>query len=753
MTTWSMSSWAMLRRAGFPFDLLTPLCDDVFAEELRTAADRGEWDGLDGRFDQVLRDAVKQLVQAGRDERVLEAAYLSSPDAYERLRDWLDEDTGGVLNHRAKRRIQLLTMYLQRLCTKNETASFFGPLAWVRTASAGQPFGFAAPGPLRNQVFWSNWAIQQLAHLISADPQVRPALTPRTAPQVFLTEDGARRIDFAAHPPRVEYLAELAQERLRGLYELCDGQRTVADIGTALSLTPDELDEQLAVLVGCGALDLDITIPSGAPEPFAFLLDRVALLPDGPRRRWTAALEQVDDLRVRVKDAQGLAARIAAVQALNEGYAKTGAGDTARNAGRIASDRALYYEDCRQDWGVAALNGPAADSLREDFPVLLELLFQLPLVRLRARRTECHQWFVERFGPGAQETLDTVLAAAADTDLSGRLRGIDDRQRAGYPAPLSAVLHANQHLSQVVLPMSWARQHLDEGRFDAWALCSADLHLSATGDDAVRSGEFTWVVGEVHALHEVLAGPFAMLHPEPESLARDCAAHREELSDAIICEPLKPHHGKMSVRVGTGSPQIEFSARSAQPEQLRLVPAELRVRDVGPRLALYGERHGEIELMTPPEWSLVHEAGSLFGCFTGVRAYRMVDFVSGPAVEHLPRLQIGRFVLARESWWIEPMPARRKIFHFDNQRLAWQIKHDRGLPDQIFVSFKEEPKPIFVDFRNPLLVEIFVKGVQSSEHPIRITEMLPVPGRMWLDHGMGEHTNEFRIGFYRKADE
>ena len=38
----------------------------------------------------------------------------------------------------------------------------------------------------------------------------------------------------------------------------------------------------------------------------------------------------------------------------------------------------------------------------------------------------------------------------------------------------------------------------------AWALCSADLHLSAKDDDAVRSGEFTWVVGEVHALHEVL---------------------------------------------------------------------------------------------------------------------------------------------------------------------------------------------------------------------------------------------------------
>lgn len=753
MTAWSMSSWAMLRRAGFPFDLLTPLCDDVFAEELRAAADRGDWDGLAGRFDQVLHDSVKQLVQTGRDERVLEATYLSSPDAYERLRDWLDEDTGAALNHRAKRRIQLLTMYLQRLCTKNETASFFGPLAWVHTASAEEPFRFSAPGPLRNQVFWSNWAVQQLAQLISADPQVRPALTPRTVPQIFLTEGRARRIEFTAHPPQVQPLAELAEEPLRRLYELCDGNRTVADIGTALGATPDELDEQLTVLADCGALDVDIMIPSGAPDPFTFLLDRVALLPDDPRKRWTATLEQVDDLRARVKDAQGLTARIAAVQALNEGYARTGAGATARNAGKIASDRALWYEDCRQDWGVAGLTGPAAGSLREDFPVLLELLFQLPIVRLRARRAECHRWFVETFGPGVQETLDTVLAAAADTDLSNRLRVIDDRQRAEYPAPLSAVLHANKHLAQVVLPMSWAREHIGEEKFDAWALCSADLHLSATGDEAVRSGEFTWVVGEVHALHEVLAGPFAMLHPELESLVWDCAAHREELSNTVICEPLKPHHGKMSVRVNTGSPQIEFSARSAQPEQLRLTPVELRVRDVGSRLALHGERHGEIELMVPPEWSLANEAGSLFGCFTGVRAYRMVDFVSGPAVAHLPRLQIGRFVVARESWWIEPMPARRKIFHFENQRLAWQIKQDHGLPDQIFVTFKEEPKPIFVDFRNPLLVEIFVKGVQSSEHPIRITEMLPTPGSMWLDHGMGEHTNEFRIGFYRKADE
>jgi hypothetical protein len=732
-----MSSWAMLRRAGFPFDLLTPLRDNDFAEELRAAAEHGDWSGLPERFDNVLHRSVERLVLTGRDERLLEATYLSSPDAYARLRDWLPEPVGDTLNHRVKRRVQLLTMYLQRLCTKNETSSFFGPLAWVRTGSPDDRFEFADPGVLHNRMFWSNWAIQQLADLISADPAVRPWLTPRAAPQLL----GTRHIDFAEHPPEVREVPELAEEPLRSLFALCDGTRTVAELDAGALLDR---------LVEAGAVEVDISIPSGAPDPFGYLLDQVAQL---PAERWAAELNRLDGLRQRIQDAQGLAARIAAIEALNESYAATGAGETARAGGRIASDRALCFEDCRQDWGTASLAGPAAASLHEDFPGLLELLFQLPLARLRARRAECHQWFVEHFGAGAEETLDVVLAKAAETDLANRLRVIDDKQRAEYSAPLSAVLHANTHLAKVELPMSWAREHLGDAPFDAWALCSADLHLSAADDDAVRAGDFTWVVGEVHALHEVLSTPFAMLHPEPESLARDCATHREELSETLICEPLKPHKGKMSVRVNMGNPQVEFSARSAQPERLRLTPGELTVRDVGPRLALHGERHGEVELMVPPERWLKDEVGSVFGCFTGVRAYQMIDFVSGPTVPHLPRLQIGRFVLARETWTIEPEPAKRKIFAFDNQRLAWQLKHDHGLPDQIFVKFKEEPKPIFVDFRNPLLVEIFTKGVQSSEHPIRITEMLPGPGGMWLDHGLGQHTNEFRIGFYRKADE
>lgn len=754
MTEWTMSAWAMLRRAGFPFDLLSPMCDEEFADQLRKAAVDGDWTGPAARFDDVLRAAVRELVRAGSNDRVLEAVYLSSPEAYQRLHDWVREEhtDSAPLNHRAKRRVQLLTMYLQRLCTKNETASFFGPLAWVRTGAADQTFAFADPGELRNRVSWSNWAVQQLADLICADPQVWPALTPRATPWLLDTGDGACHVDFTKAPPGLTPVPELATEPLRGLRELCDGTRTVGQIARLRGVPPELLRAELAELAGHDAVHIGFTIPSGAPDPFAVLRDQVATLPDGPRETWLALLSDLDGHRARIEGADGLTERIAAVEALNERYRATGAGDTARKGGKMASDRTLWFEDCRQDWGTALLAEPAADSLRTDFPVLLEALFQLPLARLRAHRAACHEWFTERFPPGSTQTLATALGVAAETELAELLRAVDDKQRASGSAVISDVLYANSHVSTVELPMSWARDAIAGQRFDAWALCSADLHLSARDDDAVRAGEFSWVLGEVHALHEVLAGPFALLHPEPESLFADCDAHRRGLSDAVICEPVKPHKGKMSVRVPTGGPQIEFAALSGGPEQLRLAPGELTIRDLGDRLGLFARRHGEIELAVTPQVALAKEAFSLLRCFTGVRAYQMVDFLRETVVDHLPRLRIGRFVLGRETWWLEPMPARRTIFHFDNQRLAWRIKHEHGLPDRVFVRFAEEPKPIFVDFRNPLLVEMFVKGMQSSEHRVRVTEMLPAPGNMWLDHGLGEHTNEFRIGFYRSAD-
>jgi hypothetical protein len=74
----------------------------------------------------------------------------------------------------------------------------------------------------------------------------------------------------------------------------------------------------------------------------------------------------------------------------------------------------------------------------------------------------------------------------------------------------------------------------------------------------------------------------------------------------------------------------------------------------------------------------------------------MVDTVRvNENFRHLPRLTVGRTVLARETWWLPPIGRTRRDQNLvpANQRAMWRIKQEFGLPDQAYVRFAEEPWP------------------------------------------------------------
>src|SRR5437764_1198822 len=63
------------------------------------------------------------------DSRFQEAVFLSSPHMYASgLRRYLESEPRPNRSSEDKRFERQLTMYLQRVCTKNETTSFFGPI-------------------------------------------------------------------------------------------------------------------------------------------------------------------------------------------------------------------------------------------------------------------------------------------------------------------------------------------------------------------------------------------------------------------------------------------------------------------------------------------------------------------------------------------------------------------------------------------------------------------------------------------------
>ena len=74
------------------------------------------------------------------------------------------------------------------------------------------------------------------------------------------------------------------------------------------------------------------------------------------------------------------------------------------------------------------------------------------------------------------------------------------------------------------------------------------------------------------------------------------------------------------------------------------------------------------------------------------------------------------------------------------------------MPRFVFFKAPVEPKPCYLDFESPILVDIFCKMVRRTQEAghadgrIQISEMLPRPDQIWLtDAANNRYSSEFRI--------
>lgn len=144
------------------------------------------------------------------------------------LWDELNEVSGeaakpGPRNNAARKLEQSLLMYLQRIATKNDTFSEFGPSGWG-TVAAGQPgkeLSFAAEsGVAAREVFLERWTAHAIAAAINADPETPPQErleVPALDPHPFrvLFEDVSKWPDGPSRSrwlPQLEKIADFAAD-------------------------------------------------------------------------------------------------------------------------------------------------------------------------------------------------------------------------------------------------------------------------------------------------------------------------------------------------------------------------------------------------------------------------------------------------------------------------------------------------------------------------------------------------------------
>jgi lantibiotic biosynthesis dehydratase-like protein len=708
------------------------------------------WAGWDDRCRDRLRAAAAALRTEFRDDPLLRDALLLSNEAsFDVFAAWLDgdEDPGSP---RSRRMADSLACYLQRFTTKNETHAHFGPvdIGRVDRTAAGLRW---EPAGLRRRAYLSHWAAERIAAAISAGAGPE-RIRPRRRPWVFLRDGVVHRYEFtspdglsmdwrfrAADPVAVTP-AEAE------LLDLCDGAATVAELSARLSR------DVTAELAGLARRDLvvdRIEVPVGSADPLA---DLRAADPGAPA---------LTGLARALATVPAAADRPAAIRALGERFtALTGAAAN-RGTGLHYADRNVFYEECHGRLADLRVGRTFADLVESELAPVYSLMLAAPRLRIIRERAVLADWVARRFGPGTDVPLDLFYRAYFD-DRPALLAACDvvDAEVAALDRDLSDLLltGADRAGTEVVLSAERLAAFLERCPDGPPAVCNPDVMVAAADPEAFARGDFLAVVGDCHGTRELLShsslGPL-IAETEPGFAAEVTAAYQSLLEPGErLCDLARSHPDKTAVRVPLGMPDVEIYGRSGRDRREVLQPRDMVLRHEGGTVHLYAHGVAErLRMLAPPSGGPSIRLDPL-APLAFPRRLGGLGLQAGH-LAYVPRIRTGRTVLQRRIWRV-PAEEIRGVGPGGVARqgdaaelfAATLLRRRYGLPEQVFVKFEAEPKPLYVDFAAPVLVRQMFRFARQASGPAVVSEMLPDAGGLWLHRDGSRFTSEIRCAMF-----
>jgi Lantibiotic dehydratase, N terminus len=710
------------------------------------------------------RDAYRELFAGARKKNSETICEIASSAAFREALTWQNRaalrtaldpilhqaKNGSSRGSPERQHEELVASYWQRYCAKNDTIGFFGPVAWAQFA-LGMDGLAMKPGKQvigTRKVYWEAWPIQALAKIIIQKEGVRQCLPPILMPMLRLEST------ILCHPRfgRVQLSEEEA-----ALLHACNGCDTASQIAARVLRSPglgfaseEEVYAKFREWAEKGYISWRFNITSG-PHPERILRDTLKQIEDLDIRNWALGLlNTLEDAKAQVEAADGDVDHLnATYQNLESAFTRITGTPPLRHQGRIYAGRTLLYLDCRRDVEVQ-LGEELLRSLSEP------LSFVLASARWFSRRV------AERYGEELRKIHSELARSQNDNSVDAVL----------YFAKVAPILSVDAH--SLVTPLEeelrskWDRVlQLDSSREAAAYSCdelrprieqefpsgpagwlgaryhSPDIMIAAASPEAVRRGEYFFVLGELHmAMNTLSASLFVSQHPFPEELI---AAVRRDLGDSYLL-PVMP------VREFLGS----RTAYLAIPKSTyRLEYTDEFVTDRSRVLSLSSlviENHNNDLVVRTRDGKFRMSAIDMVGWLITLASANGLKGAIAPR-RHTPRISIGKLVIKRESWQFSaselhfaqgPDSAERFL-----QIRTWAQRH--GIPRFAFFKTPGERQPAFIDFDSPLLADIFAKLVRRTldAEPganIEITEMLPAGEQLWLaDADNRRYTSEFRF--------
>ena len=644
---------------------------------------------------------------------------------------------------RANRERQLartLASYRTRYCAKNDSIAFYGPLAWAEWTDGDTCLSEFAT-PQRGEALFELWAVRAVGEALIERHLLADYVVPHRAPAVGIAG-------------RDCYLADGSRLELTGLQQrivaACDGFRTTAEV-IADCTVPGIADRgrvaaTLRQLQAIGVVTTGLVIGQST-HPEQQLRSQLWRVADPAQREAaTRDLDELCEARDLVTKAMGHPGAVAeAIAELGDKFAALTGLAPRRRDGEFYAGRTLVYEECASP-GLSRLGQPLLESIG---PAL-----ELALTSVRWLTAEVARCYQERV---------RELVAAGRADHPG-----------GYPLPLllsqlGETVSAAMSWPLAELRRRWTQILVAGGHGNRRELASAaikdqvlrafpasgpgwpaarwhtpDLMIAAASAADVAAGRYLGVLGELHpGVNSMDQKNFETLHPDPPGLRR--------WIDADMPWRMVPTYPAAVINSRTAppdaylSPSYLYLGTTSEPPY---TPRRARQVPVG---ALCVHTEGDRVVVRSRADDFEADLAEVMDDLLSMALFDKFGFLlPGP---HQPRVQVDRLVLTRESWRL-PFTEFAELEGARLPRVTAEMNRIRdkfALPNPVFCRVAGERKPVFLDFGDPSIVDMFWHKLRRGraripDGDVAVTEMLPDPDQLWRHDASGHrYTSEFRL--------
>lgn len=655
------------------------------------------------------------LVFAGGGVRELLAKLLGRGED-----EWTQKSTR---NARAGDRERHLLLYLQRVCAKNDTFSAFGPSAWG-SVSIDRPLSvaFSASAISRRDIFLERWTAHTVAAAMNADPQIRAELSPRLHPysriegnQIILTDTGETK------PLESDTVA---------LLKRCNGKTPAHSLGVSNEVLEDFARQNI--------LRWEIEVPALETHAFSVLISDVRQWRDNAvRARWLQSIEDIAILPLDFARAGETPARVKTMEEARRRLQDLG--------GARDSTRQFLY---------AATNPIAEECFRES-------AFEIPEAMTDELARDAAPWIdlwrdtyafvASRVAAGLRNLFQTAPIQDGAVPLPGFLKHCEMQKLPLTGHGIVALAHLafqevkaafrkelNERATHAELALSehdchFVRRNFTYEKFDEYTYPSADLQISASSVADAVTGNYQWIVSELHPPVALLHHCFYWSCPDQAELSRALGSTtfgRPAFHYGFFAADFTAH---TAVRWIDALPELmNFVApQRGKPHWNILPPAEAEVYIDEQTGDVCARKRGSREYL-----------GSFARSWIIPLGFHPFHFGRSP---HMPRLKCGRVIVQRRSWTVafdELGPGNYTGISRDLVLAIERLRAEKEWPRFVYIRPTEQAlrrsgaegrdkdtKPVFIDLESYLFLEIFHRWLTKAGE-LEVTEMRPSPDEL-----------------------